>query len=138
MWGKLLLTVLLVFGLAGCATTGKSKSNSQCQELQDKLTETESRLQQKDEEVRNLEEELNKVKSEGLTVSQEFSSEGAKPTDKNIQTALKNAGFYNGEIDGKIGKMTMAAIEEFQKSNGLKADGKVGPQTWSKLKKYLE
>lgn len=60
-------------------------------------------------------------------------------TDRNkeIQTALKNAGFYAGSVDGKIGPKTKAAIEEFQKAKGLKADGKVGPKTWAEMEKYL-
>jgi len=56
---------------------------------------------------------------------------------KDIQTALKNTGFYNGAIDGKLGPKTKKAIEEFQKSKGLKADGKVGTKTWAELQKYL-
>lgn len=60
-----------------------------------------------------------------------------KPTKKEIQTALKNAGFYNGEIDGKFGPQTKSAVEAFQSANGLKVDGTVGPQTWNLLKKYL-
>lgn len=54
-----------------------------------------------------------------------------------IQKALKNAGFYTGSIDGKIGPKTKKAIVEFQKANGLKTDGKVGPRTWAALEKYL-
>ena len=57
---------------------------------------------------------------------------------KEIQQALKNAGLYDGAIDGKIGPKSRKAIEEFQAKNGLKADGKVGPMTWEKLKAYLE
>ena len=57
--------------------------------------------------------------------------------DKDIQTALKAAGFYTGAIDGKIGPMTKKAIEAFQKAKGLTADGKVGPKTWAELEKYL-
>ncbi len=60
-----------------------------------------------------------------------------KPAKQEIQTALKNAGFYSGEIDGKIGPMSKKAIEDFQKANNLKADGKVGPATWDALSKYL-
>ncbi|MDD5669858.1 MAG: peptidoglycan-binding domain-containing protein [Candidatus Omnitrophica bacterium] len=60
-----------------------------------------------------------------------------KPTEKEIQEALKNAGFYTGSVDGKIGPKTKNAIEAFQKANGLKADGKVGPKTWSALSKHL-
>jgi len=58
-------------------------------------------------------------------------------THKDIQLALKNAGFYNGTIDGKIGKNTKRAIREFQKANGLKADGVVGPKTKDLLLQYL-
>jgi murein L,D-transpeptidase YcbB/YkuD len=54
-----------------------------------------------------------------------------------IQTALKNAGLYNGPIDGKIGPGSRKAIETFQKDNGLKVDGKVGPKTWAALEPYL-
>ena len=57
--------------------------------------------------------------------------------NKNIQTALKAANFYTGNIDGKIGPKTKRAIVEFQKAKGLKADGKVGPKTWIELEKYL-
>lgn len=56
---------------------------------------------------------------------------------KDIQRALKNAGFYAGSVDGKIGPKTKKSIEEFQKAKGLKADGKVGPKTWSELQQYL-
>ena len=56
---------------------------------------------------------------------------------KDIQKALKNAGFYTGSVDGKLGPKTKKAIEEFQSSKGLKADGKVGPKTWAELEKYL-
>ncbi len=60
-----------------------------------------------------------------------------KPTAIEIQTALKNAGFYTGAIDGKIGPNTKRGITEFQKSQGLTADGKVGPKTWGVLVRYL-
>ncbi|MDD2689877.1 MAG: peptidoglycan-binding domain-containing protein [Candidatus Omnitrophica bacterium] len=60
-----------------------------------------------------------------------------QPTATEIQTALKNSGFYNGEIDGKIGPVTKKSIVDFQKSKGLQADGKVGPKTWEALSVYL-
>lgn len=60
-----------------------------------------------------------------------------KPTNKEIQAALKNSGFYAGLVDGKIGPLTKKAIEEFQKANSLKADAKVGPNTWALLSQYL-
>lgn len=59
-----------------------------------------------------------------------------KPTNQEIQTALANAGYYKGNIDGKIGPRTKQAIKDFQQANGLKADGKVGPMTWEALSKH--
>ncbi|MGE5197108.1 MAG: peptidoglycan-binding domain-containing protein [Deltaproteobacteria bacterium] len=60
-----------------------------------------------------------------------------KPTVMDIQTALKNAGYYAGNVDGKLGPKTKAAIEEFQKASGLTVDGKVGPKTWNLLRQHL-
>ncbi len=59
-----------------------------------------------------------------------------KPAGIEIQMVLKNAGFYSGNIDGKIGPKSKKAIEDFQKANGLKVDGKVGPKTWEAMSKY--
>ncbi len=60
-----------------------------------------------------------------------------KPGALDIQTALKNAGYYTGALDGKIGPMTKNAVKEFQKANNLAVDGRVGPKTWEVLKAYL-
>ena len=57
--------------------------------------------------------------------------------EQQIQTALKNAGLYQGAIDGKIGPASKRAIEAFQTAHGLKADGKVGPRTWAALDPYV-
>jgi len=59
-------------------------------------------------------------------------------SDEQIQKALKHAGFYKGAIDGKVGPRTKSAIREFQKANGLTADGSVGDKTWQALKTYLK
>lgn len=49
-----------------------------------------------------------------------------------LQTALKNAG-YNIDVDGSFGPQTLAAVKDYQKSNGLTVDGMVGPQTQAAL-----
>ena len=64
-------------------------------------------------------------------------SASLKPSKRAIQQALKNAGFYQGTVDGKIGPKTREAVKAFQEVNGLKADGVVGRQTWEKLAPYL-
>lgn len=60
-----------------------------------------------------------------------------KPSIQQIQTALKNADFYHGKVDGVSGPQTKRAIRNFQSQNNLAADGKVGPKTWQKLQEYL-
>lgn len=57
---------------------------------------------------------------------------------KNVQSALRNAGYYEGPLDNKIGAKTKTAIIQFQKDNELKADGIVGKKTWDELKVFLE
>ncbi|MEI6831851.1 MAG: peptidoglycan-binding domain-containing protein [Candidatus Omnitrophota bacterium] len=56
---------------------------------------------------------------------------------RQIQKALKSAGFYQGAVDGKIGTKTKGAIIKFQKAHNLKADGVVGKRTSMELNKYL-
>ena len=51
---------------------------------------------------------------------------------------MKEAGYYTGNVDGRIGPKTKKSIVEFQKAKGLKADGKVGAKTWMELEKYLK
>jgi len=50
-----------------------------------------------------------------------------------IQTRLKNWGYYNGAIDGVYGTGTFNAVKSFQRKNGLTADGVAGSQTLSAL-----
>ncbi len=61
-----------------------------------------------------------------------------KPTPYDVQQALKNAGVYHGPVDGKPGPLTKSSIREFQRVQGLNADGVVGKRTWEKLSPYLE
>lgn len=46
-----------------------------------------------------------------------------------IQTRLKNWGYYTGSVDGIYGSKTKAAVESFQRKNGLTVDGIAGPAT---------
>ena len=59
-----------------------------------------------------------------------------KPSTRDIQQALKNSGFYQGAVDGKMGSLTREATKEFQRVHGLKDDGVVGKQTWAQLSSY--
>lgn len=48
---------------------------------------------------------------------------------RQIQTKLKNWGYYNGAVDGIYGWQTESAVKSFQKKNGLTPDGVAGKQT---------
>ena len=63
--------------------------------------------------------------------------EDALQRTRTIQLALKEAGYYSGNVDGKTGPLTEKAVEDFQKAKGLQVDGKVGSVTWAELAKYL-
>lgn len=54
-------------------------------------------------------------------------------TVREIQTRLKNWGYYFGEVDGVYGSQTEKAVRYFQSKNGLSVDGQVGNQTLAAL-----
>ena len=49
-----------------------------------------------------------------------------------VQEQLRLHG-YDVAVDGRYGRATLDAVRQFQASQGLTADGSVGPQTWSAL-----
>jgi len=55
------------------------------------------------------------------------------PQVKVLQKALASLGYSVGKIDGDYGPSTQAAVEKFQTSAGIKADGIVGPETLKAL-----
>ena len=56
---------------------------------------------------------------------------GSKVTQ--LQNALKLLGFYTGGVDGKFGSGTKNAVIQFQRANGLTADGLAGTKTQTLL-----
>lgn len=52
---------------------------------------------------------------------------------RQIQTRLKNWGYYSGNIDGIFGTQTKNAVIAFQKANGLTPDGIAGKKTLAAL-----
>lgn len=147
MFKKVAFVILSVFALAGCATTRTQPAGSP---LQTRVGELERQLESKDEEIRNLQYELKDLSYEVDKLkgpSRRSSSVSDSSSSKNdgeiirvgvsaetVQKALKKAGYYDGNIDGKVGAKTKAAIENFQRDHNLKADGILGGKTWSALK----
>lgn len=47
----------------------------------------------------------------------------------NVQTALQQAGFYQGDIDGLLGPQTRAALAQYQAANGLETTSAIDQPT---------
>lgn len=125
---------VLVLSLAGCASTRSGKPRKK--DIKGRVEVLETRvdeLEQKQTGSVMIEEQVSITESGR---SQSVSS-GTTMSKKGIQTALKNAGYYTGNIDGVVGAKTKQAIMDFQAAKGLKVDGVVGPQTSKALQKYL-
>ena len=56
---------------------------------------------------------------------------------KQVQRALKQAGFDPGPFDGLLGHRTHTALMEFQKVHHLEPDGVLGVKTWKALSTYM-
>ncbi len=63
-----------------------------------------------------------------------LSKRGSRGSEvRQIQTKLKNWGYYTGNIDGIYGKQTEDAVRRFQRYNKLTVDGIAGPNTLSAM-----
>jgi peptidoglycan hydrolase-like protein with peptidoglycan-binding domain len=130
-----MLAAMLLF--AGCSKKQQALEEMQQPMSPDDLTKLKTQTSETISATAQAPAEATIVSSSGQKLEPLPPSGPFKPTAKGIQTALKNAGLYSGAIDGKLGPMSTKAVEEFQKANGLVADGKVGPKTWAAMSKYL-
>jgi murein L,D-transpeptidase YcbB/YkuD len=128
---RYLFVVLGLVFLAGCATSRATTVQS----LGNRVSVLETKVQSM-EAGQPSSESLVSVPA-GESVMGESGVTVDTMTKKQIQQALKNAGYYDGKVDGKIGPKTKTAIREFQKNMGLKDDGVAGKNTKEKLLKYL-
>lgn len=161
----LCMAALPVF-FSGCSSTGGDNSNNavnaqmgvladEVTRLDQALQETRGQLQQEQARVAELEARMGGGRSASVAAPEQASSPYASASSEpytgiyrtpsgfelpaaSVQKALKNAGFYNGEMDGKVGPDTREAVRSFQRENGLTPDGIIGKTTWNLLKKHLE
>lgn len=55
-------------------------------------------------------------------------------TGKQVQSALKSEGLYDGPVNGRIGKQTRTAIAQYQKKEGFPATAQLDKKTLDSLK----
>ncbi|MEA3489882.1 MAG: peptidoglycan-binding domain-containing protein [Candidatus Omnitrophota bacterium] len=126
----LLVAVSLTLLVTGCAVLD---APSRVNRLENRLDSIEARQG-------TIEGRLGIEKESVTYVSGEEERAGGPAVSmskKEIQIALQKAGYYDGPIDGKFGKLTRKAIREFQADKNLKVDGIVGSQTKKALLYYL-
>ena len=145
---RLLLLSGLVIAVTGCVSKGRYQR--EVNGLQGQIAQMDVALKAQDEQNRALEAELGTLRGRGAQaqaggeVSGGYQGatyrtpSGFELPASDIQKALKNAGYYAGVVDGKIGPDSREAIRSFQRGNGLTSDGVCGRQTWLKLKTYLD
>jgi len=124
MFAREILIAFLALAVAGCATSSKKQA-----------TESQSVVTQKSYQQEPYSRNYDSWASDSYEIPEQktYSASAVQLSPKQIQRALKNAGYYDGPIDGKIGPKTKQAILKFQKANGLKIDGIVGKMTSAAL-----
>ena len=132
------VSLFMIMFISGCVSLPQNQRYS---ELEERIVNMEERMDKMEEKCKKMEDmsvtATNKVPLKKKIDKIEPSKQFIKfPSNEDIQVALKNAGFYDGEIDGQIGSKTRNAIKEFQKQNDLEVDGVVGRNTWDVLGKY--
>ncbi len=126
---------------AGCATSlgSKAKENetlkTQVASLESQITGLNQRIEEISQQQTVLEAQLQNGSSSRPQTARVKAATTLSPRD--IQVALKTAGFYEGPLDGKLGPKTKEAVKSFQKAQGLTPDGQVGSRTSVALAKYL-
>jgi peptidoglycan hydrolase-like protein with peptidoglycan-binding domain len=135
------LVCFAVASLSGCSSAQK-KRDEEVKGIKTKVDTLESKVEGIESKQSDAERAMAAKEAEAGTASTNISTKDRPGKDqesiKEIQGCLRNAGFYDGKIDGVKGKQTRKAIREFQKANGLTPDGVVGKKTWEVLCKYSQ
>lgn len=108
------------------------------------IGELQGQLETRNKELSSLQEALDRESKEKALLAEridvlmgQYKRPESTNYTKQIQLALKNAGFDPGAIDGVMGSRTRKAIRYFQKANNLPITGKIDKNTWARLRKYL-
>ena len=140
------LIFFVVLALSGCSTSPKKYQEemtgikTRVETLESRIDTVETKQAETEKAAADRTEAPKESKYDGETSNIEIKPRLTKTKErtKDIQLALKNAGYYKGSIDGVKGKATKKAVRDFQEDNGLTPDGIVGKKTWDLLSKHPE
>lgn len=142
LFASMVLGVLMV--TSGCATN--KRHSRDVTNLQNQIASLQGDVARLDQSLKDTESALGSAQGRsagsGSALAQ-FTQGSVYRTPSgfelpaaSIQQALKNAGYYQGAVDGKVGSKTKQALKSFQRDNGLDADGVCGKQTWARLQQF--
>ena len=163
---RLFAAAALAAGLSGCALDNSARIERERERagMEARLAQAEDDLRRVQASCQDLERALNQERDARAALQQRLGAQerspeparvvkpaprveadetaGDKPVGEaaalaKIQAALQKAGYDPGPADGKMGHKTRQALMAFQKDNGLKPDGVVGPKTLAKLQGFL-
>lgn len=155
------ILMVSVFFVSGCATTRQSVAP--INQVQNQMVDLEQRMEDQEKEIVDLKYEIKDLTGKVESYQEPMIVETSAPAvsrvsnarveavvadssdtilrvavaPAQVQKALKNAGSYDGKIDGKLGPKTRSAVMDFQRQHNLKPDGVIGKKTWAALNTYL-
>ena len=132
-----LIIAVLSLAITGCMNSGErfATVEKNIETIMARLDSIESRIDMTEKRQTVVEEYYNEMTAKKADAQIQVPS--SPLSTQAIQNALKNAGFYTGAIDGKMGPGTFNSIKSFQQANGLKPDGVVGAKTMALLKAHI-
>jgi len=109
--------------------TVKDKTKHAGEEVKEK---TEQAWDKTKEESHKVKDKITHHKTEGTDHSSSMTRASSNDV-MSMQQALKDKGQDPGPIDGRMGPRTRAALESYQKAEGLKATGRLDSETRTRL-----
>jgi uncharacterized protein YceK len=134
---KALVLIVFILLLGGCATSARKQQTQPPQTVTYEKPQRSYQQSTYSPRDYDYEEDARPHDSYEKPAKKTYSEPAVQLSQRQTQQALKNAGYYKGSVDGKIGPKTKEAIIKFQKAKGLQADGVVGKKTSAELNKYL-
>lgn len=112
----------LAQGTTGSAASGTDTKSEQPKSSSDTMKSSDTA---KSSDMKSADKSADGMKAQGRKGGAAMGDEKVKAA----QQALKDKGHDPGEVDGKMGPKTQAALRDFQKAQGMQATGRLDAKT---------